>query len=156
MSIYKFKQDNHAFTLLELLMVILVIASLAALFLPQLQDFKEKARAAEAINILEAIKQGELLYRAETGTFVSVNSQQSIMEKLRVEIPSTTSPTALWDYMVSGTTTNCFSAVARRKSYLAGSHFNKYILLDYSDVWGTQIYGTHPGAPAREPEFGRW
>ena len=53
--------NKKAFTLLELLMVVIIIGILATLAVPQYQNFREKAIAAEAIRICGAwIKEAKL------------------------------------------------------------------------------------------------
>ena len=46
--------NNKAFTLLELIIVVLIIGILATWAMPQYEKFREKAIAVEAINIIRA------------------------------------------------------------------------------------------------------
>lgn len=61
----KTQEKRHGgFTLLELLMVVIIIAILASIALPQYIKASEKARGAEALSILGAVRSAELRYRA--------------------------------------------------------------------------------------------
>ena len=61
-------KDRGGFTLLELLMVVIIIAILAAIALPQYIRATEKARAAEAIQILGAVRTSEIRFKAQSAT----------------------------------------------------------------------------------------
>lgn len=56
--------------MLEILMVVIIIAILAAIALPQYLDTVERSRGAEALTNLSAIRQSELRYKAESPTGV--------------------------------------------------------------------------------------
>jgi prepilin-type N-terminal cleavage/methylation domain-containing protein len=58
---------NRAFTLIELLIVVLIIGILAAIALPQYQKAVFKSRAAEAISMLHAINRAWDLCTLERG-----------------------------------------------------------------------------------------
>ena len=58
------------FTLLELMMVVIIIAILASVALPQFLNTSERARASEAYNILDAIRGAEARFRALSPTSV--------------------------------------------------------------------------------------
>ena len=53
------------FTLLELMMVVIIIGILASIALPQYLRAAERARAAEALTVLAAIRSSELRFRAQ-------------------------------------------------------------------------------------------
>jgi len=72
------KSARDAFTLLELVMVILIIGVLAALAVPQYVNFVEKARAVEAINYIGAIKLAALTFIVETNSTVPLSSPQQL------------------------------------------------------------------------------
>jgi type IV pilus assembly protein PilE len=58
-------KETRGFTLLELLMVVIIIAILAAIALPQYINATERARAAEAISTLGSLRGAELRYKAQ-------------------------------------------------------------------------------------------
>ncbi len=59
---------KQGFTLIELLVVVLTIGILAAGALPQYQKAVEKARAAEAITVLNTLQKGVDIYLLEHGS----------------------------------------------------------------------------------------
>lgn len=62
----KTRRDRRSgFTLLELLMVVIIIAILASIALPQYIKASEKARASEALSALGAIRAAEQRFAAE-------------------------------------------------------------------------------------------
>ncbi len=60
--------NKKAFTLIELLVVVLIIGILAAVAVPQYQKAVEKARAAEAITLMESIRKGIDAWLLANGT----------------------------------------------------------------------------------------
>ena len=78
------------FTLLELLMVVVIIAILASIALPQYIRASEKARSTEALTALGAIRQSELRYKAlsQNGIYTGVVNQ------LDVEFANSNNPNA--------------------------------------------------------------
>jgi prepilin-type N-terminal cleavage/methylation domain-containing protein len=58
-------KTTRGFTLLELLMVVIIIAILASIALPQYIKASERSRSAEAIQTLGAIRSSQVRYRAQ-------------------------------------------------------------------------------------------
>ena len=85
------------FTLLELLMVVIIIAILASIAIPQYLRVAERSRAAEALTNLAAIRSAELRYRAQVPT----QDYTVTLTDLDTEI---TNPTEHWTFTVDGTT----------------------------------------------------
>ena len=67
--------NEKGFTLVEILIVIVVIGSLASLALPRLMSQTDRFRLVEAINIMTAIRKAALQYYDVQGTFPSVGPQ---------------------------------------------------------------------------------
>ena len=61
------------FTLLELLMVVIIIAILASLAVPQYIKTVEKARMAEAIAMLGQIRNSQIRFKVESGVGYTTN-----------------------------------------------------------------------------------
>ena len=78
-----FDNGNKAFTLIELLVVVLIIGILAAVALPQYQKVVEKARISEAVVLVRAIANANIVYHLANGRYAS----QHEMDLLDVEIP---------------------------------------------------------------------
>jgi type IV pilus assembly protein PilE len=55
-------KNKKAFTLIEMLVVVLIIGILAAIALPQYQKAVERSLASEALSIMKTIKQAEEIY----------------------------------------------------------------------------------------------
>ena len=61
----KLHKDSQGFTLIELMIVVAIIGILAAVAIPQYQNFTKKSKASEAKVILDAIATAEASYFAE-------------------------------------------------------------------------------------------
>jgi len=77
--------DKRGFTLLELLMVVIIIAILASIALPQYIKATEKARASEALQLLGAIRASQNRFKAGSATA----AYAATLAELDAEMPAT-------------------------------------------------------------------
>lgn len=94
-------KHQRGFTLLELLMVVIIIAILAAIAVPQYFRAAERSRAAEALQILGSMRGAEVRYKAQSATSIYTN----VLDDLDIAVPGATGggTSTLWTYAVSGT-----------------------------------------------------
>ena len=109
---------ERGFTLLELLMVVIIIAILASIALPQYIRATEKARAAEALQILGAIRTSQSRYKAQSSTSVYASSI--------VDIDFESPTMRYWD-------TESFSATRTMYLRAGGTYDNKALGLFYDN-----------------------
>ena len=95
------KKHQRGFTLLELLMVVIIIAILAAIAVPQYFRAAERSRAAEALQILGSMRGAEIRYKAQSATSIYTN----VLDDLDIAAPGATGASAstMWTYAISGT-----------------------------------------------------
>jgi len=70
-----------AFTLLEIIIVVVILGVLAAVMIPRLQKTRERVIAAEAISILEVLLSAQVSHKYETGSYADD------IDDLAVEFP---------------------------------------------------------------------
>lgn len=66
---------KRGFTLLELLMVVVIIAILAAIAVPQYLRTVERSRMSEALTMLSSLRQAQIRFKAETGVYTATLAQ---------------------------------------------------------------------------------
>ncbi len=136
-----FLKGKAGFTMLELLMVVIIIGILATLAVPQYMNFVEKARAAEAVNTMGAIRSAENLYKLENGSYTSNPNN------LGITFPVSGTNT-YWTYAISGAGETSFSITATRTSRKAPTDMiGKTVILTWNDATGETWSGSHIGAP---------
>jgi len=74
--------NNKGFTLLELLMVVIIIAILAAIALPQYIRATERARAAEAFSALGALRSAQMRFAGLS----DANNYAATFDELDIEM----------------------------------------------------------------------
>ncbi len=105
-----FDREEECFTLAELVVVILVIAILISLAIPNYLKGIERTKNKEAKTMLRLMAAGEEVYRLENGFFVGCSnaSQCNTLLDLRLSEKS-------WAYQATAPTSDSFSATATRQ-----------------------------------------
>ena len=111
-------KGQRGFTLLELLMVVIIIAILASIALPQYLRVSERSRASEALTILSAVRASEMRFKALNGS-----TYTTTLTQLDTDIPAST----LYTYMVSGAGAGA-NAIATRQG--GGTYGGATVQLD--------------------------
>ena len=110
--------DRAGFTLLELLMVVIIIAILASIALPQYLRVAERSRAAEALQNLAAIRSAESRHKAATPGNLYDNS--GALANLDINVPllgTANAPgTPNWNFTVDGTVATSNVLATRRNA----------------------------------------
>ena len=76
---------RHGFTLTELLVSMIIVATLAGLAIPRFTIHLERARAGEALQLLESLHKAQFAYFYENGAYTST------LGDLEINIPTTQS-----------------------------------------------------------------
>ena len=110
--------ERAGFTLLELLMVVIIIAILASVALPQYLRVAERSRSAEALQNLAAIRSSESRFKAASATGVYDASAKLTGIDLDVPLQGTAGGpgTANWDFKVDGTVATSNVLATRRNA----------------------------------------
>ncbi len=106
------------FTLLELVVVVIIIGILAALAIPQYMVTTERARAAEGLLILDAVRQSQFRY------YAGENSYTDNENKLDYQIGST----RFFDPPYAGSGSSSWLAVVERDELIQGGFCGTYRL----------------------------
>lgn len=116
---------SRAFTLVELMIVIVIIGVLATLSIVQFSGPKEQALEKEAKANLKLISAAEKIYRMEAGHYIDAPDENAINQILRLMLPANET-TKNWDYSVTATGGGTgFSASATRTK---GSNIRTYTI----------------------------
>ena len=117
---------RKAFTLVELMLTVMVIAVLVSIAIPNYINTVERARAREARATLESMRAAEHSYAAERRQFISLTTGgDTAWEAIGLENPNNNANRS-WDYTLSASGAN-FSGTASRRS---GPYSGETISLD--------------------------
>ena len=102
-----------AFTLLELLIVIVIVGVLATIALPNFNKMIDKAKADQAVTYLKVIRSGEKIYYAGNSAYIACANAAEIKSNLGAEITEDS-----YTFTVTGNPniSNSFIATAASKS----------------------------------------
>lgn len=122
--------NKRAFTLLELLIVVIIIGILALLFLPRFRPSKESVLNQEARSALKLIQSAEKIYRMEVGNYTAAADENVINNWLKLSLSNATN--RAWNYTVTlGTGTRPdFNATARRNGVEAGKYYDRTLWIN--------------------------
>jgi prepilin-type N-terminal cleavage/methylation domain-containing protein len=137
---------KNGFTLAELLMVIVILGILGAIAMPRFFPQKEKALVAEAINMMGAIRQGELAYQLENDKFQSLTTGDTTnWLKVGLESPNSNNKRCFNYTVTVNGTLGTITATRHTCDKGDNSKVGETITLDIEDgTWG----GTHPNRPS--------
>lgn len=128
---------KKGFTLVELITVIIIVAILVALALPQYTRVIERGYASTARSALDSLRKAEGLY------FTVWAEYSTDRARLATEVPeANTLPLAEWTYSITVPAANRFTATATR---VRGAYATKIITLDNDGGVG----GNHPSIPGQ-------
>ena len=111
MNLPKRLTHRSAFTLTEVMVVVVILAILAAIALPLYFRSVERARSVEAVQNLAAIRQGQILHQASYGTFVEALDLPAINATLDLDLSA-----RHFDYAVTQPSPDKFLITATSKT----------------------------------------
>lgn len=82
------KRDERGFTFIELLMVLTVLSLLMGLAVPQYQQIRKRARAAQAVGAISVIRHAAFAYNEATGQWAPGGSTGQVPPELTSYLPN--------------------------------------------------------------------
>lgn len=80
------RNNKQAFTLIELLVVVLIIGILVAVAVPQYQKVVEKSKMTEAVTLVRAIANANLVYYMANGQYAGIGDMDLLDINVQGEI----------------------------------------------------------------------
>ena len=124
---------NKGFTLLEMLIVVIVIAVLATIAVPQFVNVAERGRESKARTNVNIIAETERRLESESGAFTAASTDAACLATFGVD--SASDPD--WTYRVTVDNTvspRLFTITATRNG---GTNNNETLILGSSGDWST-------------------
>jgi len=103
---------KKAFTMFEILIVVLIVGIITAIALPNFMRSKESSLGEEANLTLKLIQDAEQFYHIEHDAYINSTNISDINSKLKLYIP--TSESRSWDYKIITPDAHNFTAKANR------------------------------------------
>ncbi len=137
-----YKSEGSGFTLIEVLIVLVIIGVLAGIAIPMYQATRDKARKAEALQVLSAMRQSEGRLFAGSARYATTTTEldydfSAAALAVAGQIPH-------FAYTVSTSGGGTFTATATRNSVDASApaHTGDTVtIVESGTVGGTGIYG---------------
>jgi len=130
------------FTLLELIVVLIVLASLIAIALPQYTSFVERSRAAEVIHLFGLLKS------AEEANYIMTNKYEPSIWAMGLAYIADNPRWTVSGHTPIGEQGYDFTFSRKNTEGCPPDQVNKWILMEYDRATGeTKYSGTHIGAP---------
>ena len=101
----------RAFTLLELLVVLIIVGIMAGIAIPNYVKTSERAKDREAQTSLSLIQAAERMYRLRNTAYYSSTSITAINDNLHLSLASQS-----WNYTIPSASVTDFNATAVRSS----------------------------------------
>ncbi|MDD5746438.1 MAG: type IV pilin protein [Candidatus Omnitrophica bacterium] len=134
-------RGKSAFTLVELMMVVIVIGILVSLAIPNYVRSIERSRCAVAIQNLKTMRSAALSYYNENETFDDLVNPSDLSAFAGANFVD---DDTFWTYAFNpATTIDTFTLRATRNG---GPHIGKFITLTQNDVWGGDYPVENPGS----------
>jgi len=133
MEVPAMKRKEKGFTLTEVMIVIVILATMATMVIPRLTGQPERAAVAEAIAHLSAMRQANEAYHLEHAPDFAPNT---------AALDVTTTSTK-FTYTVGGTTSGTVTATRNPAGACTTNFDGCTIILAADGTWG----GTHPLRP---------
>lgn len=128
---------EKAFTLVELMIVVLIIGVLVSIAVPTYMRQMDRSKASKAVSHLDIMRKGLVEYYYENDRFTTLPSDLT-------DIVGSTMPPADddWTYGITVPTTSTFTVQATR---IDGQYSDQTITVDHNSSWAGSYAG--PGAP---------